>query len=147
MSDKIDALVAEFEKVHKEFKEKAQSLLKESFKDFWDNNPKIEMVTWTQYTPYFNDGEPCEFSRGDIWALTKYGVEGWEEAGGGYAEEYDCRYGEEKDPLSADEKKRVNDFDAVLNKIPDQIYLEMFDDHQIVKATREGFEVEEYSHD
>lgn len=26
----------------------------------------VTAVTWHQYTPYFNDGEPCEFSVGDV---------------------------------------------------------------------------------
>lgn len=26
----------------------------------------VTAVTWNQYTPYFNDGEPCEFSVGDM---------------------------------------------------------------------------------
>lgn len=26
------------------------------------NDPRIEAVRWVQYTPYFNDGEPCVFS-------------------------------------------------------------------------------------
>ena len=29
--------------------------------------PEVHSVRWEQYTPYFNDGEPCEFSTGEIY--------------------------------------------------------------------------------
>ncbi len=28
----------------------------------------IACFGWTQYIPYFNDGDPCEFSVGEVWA-------------------------------------------------------------------------------
>lgn len=34
------------------------------------NDPRIHTIGWTQYTPYFNDGEPCEFSVGQPWFTT-----------------------------------------------------------------------------
>lgn len=34
------------------------------------NDLGVKAVTWHQYTPYFNDGEPCEFSVGDMSATT-----------------------------------------------------------------------------
>jgi hypothetical protein len=30
----------------------------------------VKAITWTQYTPYFNDGETCEFSVGDYHVTT-----------------------------------------------------------------------------
>lgn len=37
-------------------------------KDAFDKG--VKAITWKQYTPYFNDGEPCEFSVGEP-AVTK----------------------------------------------------------------------------
>lgn len=34
------------------------------FQDAFDKG--IKAISWQQYTPYFNDGEPCEFGVGDI---------------------------------------------------------------------------------
>jgi hypothetical protein len=46
-------------------KEDMASLAKEvfsaSFKGIFENHPKLKMVSWTAYTPSWNDGEPCEF--------------------------------------------------------------------------------------
>lgn len=32
------------------------------FAEAFRRNPLIKCMIWTQYTPYFNDGDPCEFS-------------------------------------------------------------------------------------
>jgi hypothetical protein len=61
----IDAFVQEYNDFLNEFSKKATEKLKEVFKEFWDSNPEIKVVTWTQYAPYFNDGDPCEFSVND----------------------------------------------------------------------------------
>ena len=36
----------------------------------------IDSFGWTQYTPYFNDGEPCVFSVGEPWFRTIDDVKG-----------------------------------------------------------------------
>lgn len=36
--------------------------IKDMFKAFFENNPDIKAVGWTQGTPSFNDGDPCVFS-------------------------------------------------------------------------------------
>lgn len=36
--------------------------IKDMFKAFFENNPEIKAVGWTQGTPSFNDGDPCVFS-------------------------------------------------------------------------------------
>lgn len=47
----------------------------------------IDSFGWTQYTPYFNDGEPCVFSVGDVWFRTLDDVKG--KSGDGDDEDYD----------------------------------------------------------
>jgi hypothetical protein len=34
------------------------------------DDPVITAFGWVQYTPYFNDGDPCTFSIGSPWFLT-----------------------------------------------------------------------------
>lgn len=41
---------------------KGQEALGQAFKDFFDSCPEVRIVCWQQYAPYFNDGDPCEFS-------------------------------------------------------------------------------------
>ena len=52
----------------------------ELFKSFFEENPEINSVQWTQYTPYFNDGEECVFGVNDITYNRSHYKEssGWE---------------------------------------------------------------------
>lgn len=38
------------------------------------NDPEFYAFGWTQYTPYFNDGEPCTFRVNSPWFLTRTDV-------------------------------------------------------------------------
>ena len=40
--------------------------LKESFKELFEAHPRLRSVVWAQYTPYFNDGDPCYFRVGEF---------------------------------------------------------------------------------
>lgn len=42
--------------------------LHEEFQKAFDSG--VKAITWTQYTPYFNDGDVCEFSVGDYYVTT-----------------------------------------------------------------------------
>lgn len=142
---------AEYEVLKKDFQKRGQEILKKSFSSFFEAYPKVKAITWTQYTPYFNDGEACVFGVGDMWVLSKKSYEDWQEEGGGYAEEYDVirPYIEDKyeDELTKEEKKNINVFVRTIQALSDDLYLDMFGDHVYVIATRKGFKVEEYEHD
>jgi hypothetical protein len=49
-------------KARKEAKATAKEALKEMAAEFFAENPHVVSVNWNQYTPYFNDGDPCNFS-------------------------------------------------------------------------------------
>jgi hypothetical protein len=56
------------------FKEKAKAALSETFHTFFTEFPEVSHVHWTQYTPHFNDGDPCTFSVHDVFThLTNEG--------------------------------------------------------------------------
>lgn len=44
------------------------------FIDFLKENPAVRSIYWDQYTPYFNDGDQCIFSVGELQLL----IEGFE---------------------------------------------------------------------
>lgn len=59
---------AELEKqITEQAKEVFSSVSKEIFQKYGD---KIGCFKWSQYTPYFNDGEACTFRKGDVWIFT-----------------------------------------------------------------------------
>lgn len=41
--------------------EEGKGIIHQVIHEFMEQNPKVISLRWTQYTPYFNDGEPCEF--------------------------------------------------------------------------------------
>lgn len=104
----------------------------------------VEAIKWTQYTPYFNDGDALEFGIQDLQVK----ISGWPEDGGedGFYDLWELKYVAEQDGLTIPEGLT----DAL--KLWDTQHLEKvalknFGDHAQVTATPEGFEVEYYEHD
>lgn len=50
---------------YKAMKDEALAKMKVAFEPafahFFKKFPQVTAIVWTQYTPYFNDGDPCEF--------------------------------------------------------------------------------------
>lgn len=73
MKETVVKLNAIRDKMHKDGK----VAILEGFKEFFNNHPEAKEIVWTQYTPYFNDGDVCTFSmnpmelRVDIKCLEK----------------------------------------------------------------------------
>jgi len=150
MNERIKELTDKIVALKKEMQEEGKVVLKESFKEFFDKYPAIHCVTWTQYTPYFNDGDECTFSVGDFWVMDKASFDEWQEEGGGYAEEFDVLSSYSDRPFEGMTEKEIESAREELKAIsslPDDIFLDLFDNHVYITATRNGFDVEEYNHD
>jgi hypothetical protein len=114
--------------------------------------PGVIAYKWVQYTPYWMDGEPCEF-----YTLTDYNAgvklefgdpEGGE-AGDGFYSLSDIRYDSTvNQQVFAELKDALTRVEAKINSSRNYVWLkETFGDHASVIATKEGFEVEYYEHD
>lgn len=123
--EKITEMVEVFKKQKEEFTEKMKGEFNNFFKEFFAINSDISQVQWTQYTSYFNDGEPTYFS-------THF---------------YDVLRLDEDMPKEEYErlKEIESELEDLLNSIPGEIYKDMFGDHVEVTATADGFDVSEYS--
>lgn len=153
----LETFLAEFEIVRvemeekvKQIQEKMQESAKDLFSRFWEENPKIHAIVWTQYTPYFNDGETCYFRVGEMYPMTEAKYHQYDEDGG-YAEEYSVLDWDDKPQegsgLTEIEAVKVCEIIKILEKIPEEVYMGMFGDHVKITATREGFQVDEYEHE
>ena len=87
------------------------------FKAFFAQYPEVTAVGWTQYTPHFNDGDPCVFRVHEFYATTKTDMD--------FAR-VSRLYDDEEDK---------------------DLFQVAFGDHVMVIATPAGFHVNEYSHD
>lgn len=134
------------------------------------NYPTIVEFGWTQYTPYFNDGEPCEFSVGCLWVRTAEN-KALEDAGVEDYDHYDLEVGYGNNPslgsrglkwdgekrkyvsqpyVGPDEERweRCEALDrAIQSGKFENALLEAFGDHASVTVSKSGIEVEFYSHD
>lgn len=62
MTKKKSSKLDELKKLKEDFQKKARKVFDEEFAGLVQNVPGVVGVKWTQYAPYFNDGEACEFS-------------------------------------------------------------------------------------
>ncbi len=62
MFEKLDQLIELHAATMKKLKEEGAEALKEVLREFFAKFPEARAIRWRQYTPYFNDGDPCNFS-------------------------------------------------------------------------------------
>jgi len=114
----------------------------------------IDSFGWYQYTPYFNDGEPCIFNVYSLWALPTEHADDPEDDryyslsekwGDGIAWNENWTSRKEAHP---DQYARVVALaEAIESEEFDDVLLGAFGDHAEVTVRRSGITVEEYSHD
>lgn len=105
-----------------EFEQKALALVDEL---------SIESFSWTQYTPYFNDGDACIFSVHASYPEIN-GVDKWEI------------------PDEAEREAMKDSYEKVtvlISSYADDDMKEWFDDHSRVTVTKDGVVSTEYNHD
>ncbi|MBX9392229.1 hypothetical protein K4749_01110 [Streptomyces sp. TRM72054] len=124
------------------------------------DDPTIVEFGWRQYTPYFNDGDPCEFSAHGLWVRTtddedadEDELEMWGHRSLGKVSGHrDQATGEwVTDPYQGPDEARYlrcKELEkAVEGGAFEVVLLKAFGDHAEVTVRRDGIEVEFYSHD
>lgn len=115
--------------------------------------PNVHSVRWTQYTPYFNDGEPCIFRINEASVKLVQDNPDLIANDFGYLDTYAMRdysggYGKSVSILPG-----LKNLYLALNALNSQIdhfedfLRESFGDHAEVTALSNGFDVEFYEHD
>lgn len=150
----FDSLLEQQRELQKKFQTTAQALFKETTKEFFDKNPNVTAIVWTQYTPYFNDGDTCEFGVNDATftnAPDPHSVH-WGEYDGDHEVAEDGSeifawesWGAAPEGLDVEMCKSFNRM--ICSSEMEDVMKAMFGDHVKVVATREGFDVDEYDHD
>ena len=137
-----------FEQTRKDLTKTLKTELTSILKDeIWDKFPKLESFAWTQYTPYFNDGDTCEFGvRNDEIDITYNGIDF--DYVGQYS--FTSYKGESQDTEEARQplfKECYEAINGLLKSIPEELYKEGFGDHVRVTVTANGVDVDDYDHD
>jgi hypothetical protein len=155
MTNSIDAFIAEFTEIKAQFQRDAQVKLKEVFAEFWEKNPGIKTVIWTQYAPYFNDGEPCKFSVCDACFTNAEGsdlnnVSKWGEYDGDKEDiwvesSFDprwCKLVPEAIGVNVESCSYLSKL--LCSDVLEDVMEAMFGSDSKIYATRAGFEVEDF---
>lgn len=66
LMENFDELNEQIRQAKEQMREKSEGLVEGMVKIFLDECPEVTGVHWTQYTPYFNDGDACEFNVNEI---------------------------------------------------------------------------------
>jgi hypothetical protein len=123
-------------------KQGIQDLLTPLFEKF----PQVRAVQWRQYTPYFNDGDPCTFRCGaSDCNIAFFDEEEEEEDDYGDESDFQSSYGSKN--YENPERQAIFDAFGEALSIDDDIMLAVFGDHKKVTASREGFDVDDYDHE
>jgi hypothetical protein len=137
-----------FEKIEalrRTYTEGAQQALNEGFQQLFAAHPTLKAVRWTQYTPHFNDGEPCVFHMHEA----RYLVEGVAADAGDYGDGFIGRYDRAElatVPGVAAVVEAAEKFTNGLREFQD-LLREMLGDHLRVTVTATGVTLEEFEHD
>ena len=62
----IETYRAQKEEINAKLSGFGQDSLKPFFLQLFEAHPDAQVVRWYQYTPHFNDGDPCVFGVGDV---------------------------------------------------------------------------------
>jgi hypothetical protein len=147
--------------IAKEITERAKTLFEEASATLFEEYPNLVKFGWSQYTPYFNDGDTCTFSSHHEYpsivftSTPKQSEDEDDDYDNDEFSEYHYTDGYGKDKkkktnLTPDEEAEYATGMAViefLKNFEDDDMLSMFGDHQRISVTRKGVESEDYEHD
>jgi len=127
----LDELKAKKDAFDKQIADEGREIIHATFQSLFKKHPKLCSISWTQYTPYWQDGEVCEFGYYSFL---------WDENDNIVFLE---------DASSEEKTLAMNDLkvlDAKLQKMENILEL-VFGDHTKVTATPYSLEQEEYEHE
>lgn len=176
LKTKISEANARINELKKQVQKELQAEFSGALTELFDAYPFVKSLSFTAYTPYFNDGDTCEYNvHHDYCQFNGYDEDDDEQGGDGvnvlrlaletiYVEEPNPGY----DPLNLGwgshrnkthwvtkpnpdfnplYKEAVDAFREALAVVDDDNWMDMVGDHVKVTITRNGIETDEYSHD
>lgn len=144
----LSKLIESFNEEKQKFQSKIQEAFKEELKQLVFPD-KIKSIGWTQYTPYFNDGDSCEFSvNADYLYINEEHEEDIDFISESSYEVVNGQYKSVPNPNYDEECANFAEkFGQIIDQVPCEVMLDMFGDHVIVHYSGGKFKVNDYSHD
>ncbi len=155
----VNRLKEKYDEVLEEVSKSAQKVIAAEVKSLLHSVPELESIVWRQYTPGFNDGDPCVFEVHSLNFVFKCDIKlnvfkcdiKLNETGYDAGEEVDI-YSSEIE-ISAIQKsgeskpvdgQAILDFMQSFGLISHDLLLNAFGDGHEIKVTRSGFDITEY---
>jgi hypothetical protein len=150
MLNDYNETINQLNEIKKIAQEKTKVVLKEGTKAIFENS-KVTWIGWTQYTPYFNDGNECVFSVNELY----YGYD--EDPSevyspyDGFHAGYRMYLDGKPEHVSVEEFtsdfKEMKIFSNAIESIPSDVMRSAFGDHAFVIITKEGVQIIYYEHE
>jgi hypothetical protein len=125
--------------------EAKQAFLSE-LKGIFARHPEIKVITWVQYTPYFNDGDECVFRVSDVYAANYEDIN--------HYGEWDSEDDEPADLQTFTgyrRHSRIQDLDDLVHfmdsPLGEEVLQFAFGDHVSIRVTASGVTVDDYDHE
>lgn len=127
---KLEELKQRHAELKNQILEESKAWFKEASQGLFDAHPEIQSFAWSQYTPYFNDGDECVFR---VNSEPKINGVDW--------------YDEPEEGQTKFERPVYKEVEKLIDSIDQPTLKEMFGDHCEVTARRDGITVASYEHD
>jgi hypothetical protein len=161
MKDKLELLKekqSQISNLKNDVIELSSGIFEEFYKYIFEKYPTLESFGWTQYTPYFNDGDVTIFSAntdylningeyvdGSNWSqktkVLNWGT--WNKD----TKKYEGRVEEDNvdyDPILTEASNEIVNF---LEQFDNDFYLIKFGDHAEITVNKNGVDISDYDHD
>jgi hypothetical protein len=149
--DQKRQLEAKIAELNKEMKSKRDEMFAEIFNPLFEKYPHLTSISWTAYTPYFNDGDSCTFgSHHDDADFNYYKYEDGELINTEDSEDVPYipwRLEGKEDDLTKELFAARQEFRELVDVFTDDDMEVFFGDHVSVVLTKGRIDVEEYDHD
>lgn len=148
-TSELDALKARMIELEQEMQNAGKTFFTNAAQDLFDKYPELDEFSWTQYTPYFNDGDECIFSVHSDYPEGVVNGERVDELTKSYGtwDSVNRKYIPKAESELTLEDRIGEDLTTLLGAVPTNTMKQMFGDHVKVTVNREGIVVEDYDHD
>jgi hypothetical protein len=139
---KYNHIKEQIQQLRKSLETQSKDFFKEASAEIFEKHPELKSFSWTQYTPYFNDGDECVFgAQTDYISVAMKGEDDDED------ENEIGSWSLSKATNLTPKQSAAKDALALLAAFEDEDFKTMFGDHVRVTVSRKGVSVDEYSHD
>lgn len=147
-TENMSATEEKLEKLREEMKKTMQKEFNSSIQEIFRLVPRLKSFAWTQYSPYFNDGDECVFRVNQVNALSfipDYGSYSYEVENDDdfIIADYDSANTESLTVAEKEAIQKVIDF--IENS--DDLMEDLYGNHVSVILTADGANVDGYDHD